>query len=41
MKIKDALKAISIKSTSNVFLLKGNDHFLQNFFIQKSIKDIF
>lgn len=41
MKIKDALKAITMKSTSNVFYLKGNDHFLQNFFIQKVSKIYF
>ena len=41
MKIKDALKAISMKSSSNVFYLKGNDHFLQDFFIQKVSKIYF
>ena len=35
MKIKDALKSISVKNTFPVFFLKGNDHFLQDFFIKK------
>ena len=35
MKIKDALKTFSPKNIPSVFLLKGNDHFLQDFFIKK------
>ena len=41
MKIKDALKSISIKNTFPVFFLKGNDHFLQDFFIKKVSKIYF
>ena len=35
MKIKDGLKSMSPKNAPSVFLLKGNDHFLQDFFIKK------
>ena len=41
MKIKNALKSISPKNLSPVFLLKGNDHFLQDFFIKKVSKIFF
>ena len=41
MKIKNALKSISPKKTPSVFLLKGNDYFLQDFFIKKVSKIYF
>ena len=41
MKIKEALKSISLESTLPVFLLKGDDHFLQEFFIKKVSKLFF
>ena len=41
MKIKEALKFISPQTTPSVFLLKGNDHFLQDFFIKKVSKIYF
>ena len=41
MKIKDALKSFSPKNIPSVFLLKGNDHFLQDFFIKKVSKIYF
>ena len=41
MKIKNALKSISPKNTPSVFLLKGNDYFLQDFFIKKVSKVYF
>ncbi|MFL3007249.1 MAG: DNA polymerase III subunit delta [Candidatus Neomarinimicrobiota bacterium] len=41
MKVKEALKSISLGSTQSVFLLKGNDHFLQEFFIKKVLKTFF
>ena len=41
MKIKDALKSISPKNIPSVFFLKGNDHFLQDFFIKKVSKIYF
>lgn len=41
MKIKNALKSISAKNTPPVFFLKGNDHFLQKFFIKKVSKIFF
>ena len=41
MKIKNALKSISPKKTLSVFLLKGNDYFLQDFFIKKVSKIYF
>lgn len=41
MKIKEALKSISLGSTHPVFLLKGDDHFLQKFFIDRVLKIFF
>ncbi len=41
MKIKEALKSISKGLTHPVFLLKGDDHFLQQFFIEKVLKFFF
>ncbi|MAI87180.1 MAG: hypothetical protein CMF99_08575 [Candidatus Marinimicrobia bacterium] len=41
MKIKEALKAISLETTHPVFLLKGDDHFLQDFFIKRVLEIFF
>ena len=41
MKVKEALKAISLGSPHPVFLLKGDDQFLQQFFIKKVSKIFF
>ena len=41
MKIKEALKSISLGFTHPVFLLKGDDHFLQEFFIKRVLKIFF
>ena len=41
MKVKAALKAISLETTHPVFLLKGDDHFLQDFFIKRVLKIFF
>ena len=41
MKVKDALKSISLEATHPVFLLKGDDHFLQEFFIKRVLKIFF
>ena len=41
MKVKEALKSISIETTHPVFLLKGDDHFLQEFFIKRVLKIFF
>ena len=41
MIVKEALKSISSGSTHPVFLLKGDDHFLQEFFIKKVLKIFF
>jgi len=41
MNVKEALRSISINSSPPVFFLKGNDHFLQNFIIQKLLKIFF
>ena len=41
MKIKEALKSISLGSIHPVFLLKGDDHFLQQFFIDRVLKIFF
>tara|TARA_Y100000768_G_scaffold302965_1_gene236897 strand:+ start:425 stop:1402 length:978 start_codon:yes stop_codon:yes gene_type:complete len=41
MKVKEALKSISLETTHPVFFLKGDDHFLQEFFIKKVLKIFF
>ncbi len=41
MKIKEALKSISSGSMHPVFFLKGDDHFLQDFFIRRVLKIFF
>ena len=41
MKIKEALKNISLRHINPVFFLKGDDHFLQDFFIEKVSKKFF
>ena len=41
MKVKEALKSISSETTHPVFLLKGDDHFLQEFFIKRVLKIFF
>ena len=41
MKVKEALKSISLETTHPVFLLKGDDHFLQEFFYKKGVENIF
>ena len=41
MKIKEALKNISLRLVNPVFFLKGDDHFLQDFFIEKVSKKFF
>ena len=41
MKVKEALKSISLETTHPVFLLKGDDHFLQDFFIKRVLKLFF
>ena len=41
MKVKEALKAISLETTHPVFLLKGDDHFLQDFFIKRVLEIFF
>ena len=41
MKVKAALKSISLETTHPVFLLKGDDHFLQEFFIKRVSKIFF
>ncbi len=41
MKVKEALKAISLGSPHPVFFLKGDDQFLQQFFIKKVSKIFF
>ena len=41
IKIKDAIKLIQHNRIDNVYYLKGDDQFLQNFFIQKLCDSIF
>ena len=41
MKVKKALKSISLETTHPVFLLKGDDHFLQDFFIKRVLEIFF
>ena len=41
MKVKAALKSISLETTHPVFLLKGDDHFLQDFFIKRVLEIFF
>ena len=41
MKVKEALKSISLETTHPVFLLKGDDHFLQDFFIKRVLEIFF
>ena len=41
MKVKEALKSISLETTHPVFFLKGDDYFLQEFFIKRVSKIFF
>ena len=41
MKIKDAIASLKKDMIYPIYLLKGNDHFLQNFFIEKLSEEYF
>ena len=41
MKIKEAIASLKKDMIYPIYLLKGNDHFLQNFFIEKLSEEYF
>ena len=41
MKIKDAIASLKKDIIYPIYLLRGNDHFLQNFFIEKLSEEYF
>ena len=41
MKIKDAIASLKKDIIHPIYLLRGNDHFLQNFFIEKLSEEYF